>query len=118
MPGSRRSPKVAFRVPLARPVALVGNGVGMLVTNAGEIQTAQSYGKAKIFGISAEAGLDIVLGSHFAVRLVGQFTQIGFTFISPGGMLANNRDNDPTSLDVGGAADRTIGGAATLAVLS
>ena len=54
--------------------ALVGNGVGMLVTNAGEIQTAQSYGKAKIFGISAEAGLDIVLGSHFAVRLVGQFT--------------------------------------------
>jgi hypothetical protein len=111
------APRLAFRIPFAKPIALIGMGEGMLVTNAGEIQQATSYGKAKIIGFSGQAGLDIVLGNRFAVRLVGEFTQIGFTFISPGGSLANGRDGDPTSFDVGGAADKTLGGSATLAVL-
>ena len=72
--------------------------------------------RAKVFGGSGQAGLDIVLGNRFAIRLVGEFTQVGFAFTGTG-MLANGRDRDTATKDVGGASDRSIGGAATLAVL-
>jgi hypothetical protein len=42
--------------------------------------------------------------------------QFGFDFTG-NGELTYNRDNDPMTPDVGGAADRYFGGAATLAVL-
>jgi hypothetical protein len=57
-----------------------------------------------------------VLGKRFAVRAVGEFSQVGFAFTG-NGTEANNRDGDPTTKDVGGAADRVIGGALTFGVL-
>jgi hypothetical protein len=42
--------------------------------------------------------------------------QVGFSFQGVG-QLSNNLDGDPMSKDVGGLADRSIGGAATLAVM-
>jgi hypothetical protein len=41
---------------------------------------------------------------------------MGFAFTG-GAQMTNNRDGDPGSKDVGGAADRYIGGAFTFGVL-
>ncbi len=109
-------PGLAIRIPLFSAVALTFGGRGLIITDAGPIQAGTSYGRAKVFGAWAQGGLDIVLGNRFAIRLVGEFQQVGFAFTGTGDM-ARNRDNDPDTKDVGGASDRSIGGSATLAVL-
>ena len=109
-------PGASLRVPVAPTVALVAMGRAMLISDAGSIVTGMQYGQAKVFGFEGQAGLDIVLGDRFAIRLVAELAQVGYTFTGVG-TLANSRDNDPTTKDVGGATDRAIGGAATLAVL-
>lgn len=109
-------PGVSFRVPLFSALALTAGGRGLVITDAGPIQQPTSYGRAKVYGVYASGGLDIVLGNRFAIRLLAEFQQVGFAFTGTGDM-ARNRDNDPDTKDVGGAADRSIGGSATLAVL-
>lgn len=109
-------PGLSFRIPLAQVVALTFGGKALVIYDAGAIQNPESYGQAKVFGGQAEAGLDIVLGNRFAIRIVGELTQVGFAFTGTG-QLARARDRDPDTKDIGGAADRSIGGAATLAVL-
>jgi len=109
-------PGLTFRIPIIPQLALTLGGKALIITDAGPIQQPESYGRAKVFGGSGQAGLDIVLGNRFAIRLVGEFVQVGFAFTGTGA-LANNRDRDPQTKDVGGASDRSIGGAATLAVL-
>jgi hypothetical protein len=109
-------PGITFRIPIIPQLALTFGGKALIVIDAGPIQKPESYGRAKVFGGSGQAGLDIVLGNRFAIRLVGEFVQVGFAFTGTGA-LANNRDRDPLSKDVGGASDRSVGGAATLAVL-
>lgn len=111
------APHLSFRIPFGPVVALFAGGEGMLVMSAGSIQTAEEYGKAKIFGFDATAGLDIVIGNRFAIRFAGDFVQLGYSFVGTGGVKANSRDMDPSTLDVGGAADRAIGGSATIGVL-
>src|SRR5262249_37889069 len=97
-------------------VGLALGGRGMIITNAGPIQNLTSYGRAKVYGGEASASLDIVLGNHFALRFAGEFAQVGFQFLNVG-MLSNNLDGEPTTPDVGGLADRSISGSATLAVM-
>ena len=80
------------------------------------ITTQPQYGQATVWGAEAFVGVDFVFGKRFALQLKGEFAQVGFTFAGTGAQ-ANARDGDPTSKDVGGATDRSIGGAATLAVL-
>jgi hypothetical protein len=109
-------PGLMFRLPVTRMVALSFGGRGMLITNAGPIQTGASYGRAKVYGAQAVAAFDVMLGSRFAVRLAGEFTQVGFAFQGVG-QLSNGLDGDMTTQDVGGLADRSIGGSATLAVI-
>ncbi|MBA3394042.1 MAG: hypothetical protein H0T89_15450 [Deltaproteobacteria bacterium] len=111
------APGLGFRIPLGSVLAFVMYGEAMFISSAGPIQKADSYGKAKVFGAAGEAGFDVVLGNRFAMRFIGELTQIGYTFVGAGGAEANNRDGDPASRDVGGAADRSYGGTATLAVL-
>ena len=110
------SPLLGFRVPFTRNIAMIANAEALLVSDAGPIQEASSYGRAKIFGFDSQAGFDVVLGNRFAIRFVGEFSQIGFTFTG-GGELAKNRDMDPDTIDIGGASDRVFGGSATVAVL-
>jgi hypothetical protein len=105
-----------FRFPLAKAVAFVLGGRAVGVLDAGAIQQPDQYGQAKVFGVQAGGGLDIVFAKKFAVRLVGEFSQFGFAFVGNGAMT-NSRDNDPETKDIGGAADRSIGGAATFGVL-
>lgn len=108
-------PGLAVRVPVTGVLALTFGGKALVVFDAGPIQEPESYGRAKVFGAQGQAGIDVVLGGRFAVRLVGELVQIGFAFTGNGAM-SNARDQDPTTKDIGGAADRSIGGAATLAV--
>ncbi|MEO8703821.1 MAG: hypothetical protein ABI867_27470 [Kofleriaceae bacterium] len=110
------APTLGFRIPFTRSIAFVADGEAMLVRNAGPIQQSDSYGRAKVFGAGGQAGLDVVIGNRFAVKLVGEFSQVGFKFTG-GGDLSNNRDNNPDTIDIGGAADRSFGGSATLGVL-
>jgi len=111
------APLVALRVPLGTPVvALVAQNEVMLVRDAGRISDQDQYGRAKIFGIDAQAGLDITIKNRFAIRLMAEYAQIGFSFTG-GGDKARNRDLQPETIDIGGALDRSIGGVATLGVL-
>lgn len=109
-------PGLAIRIPLIKQLALTFGGRALIITDAGPVQQPTSYGRAKVFGAWAQGGLDIVLGNRFAIRLVGEFQQVGFAFTGTGDK-ARNRDNDPDTKDVGGMSDRSIGGSATLAVL-
>ncbi|HET9993301.1 MAG TPA: hypothetical protein VFQ65_32415 [Kofleriaceae bacterium] len=109
-------PGLEFRIPLIKQLALVFGGQAILLTSAGPIQGLDSYGQAKVTGGSGSAGFDIVLGNHLAISLRGEATQIGYAFTGNGAM-ANNRDMDPTTKDIGGAADRYLGVAATIAIL-
>lgn len=109
-------PLLGFRVPFVKQVALMGSAKALLITDAGPIQKLDNYGRAKVFGVTAQAGLDIVLGNRFAIRIVGEFAQIGFTFVG-NGFRTTSLDGEPDTKDIGGALDRSIGGAATLAVL-
>jgi len=109
-------PGLEFRIPLVERVALIFGGSAMLLTSAGPIQLADSYGQAKVTGGQGMGGIDIVITSRIAARITGEFTQVGFAFTGNGAQ-SNARDMDPTTKDVGGAADRYLGGALTLAVL-
>ncbi|MBA2538286.1 MAG: hypothetical protein H0V17_01515 [Deltaproteobacteria bacterium] len=110
------APMLGFRIPLGGSFALVSTNEVMLVQDAGRIADSDQYGRAKVFGFDAQAGFDIVLKNRFAIRVVAEYTQIGYVFTG-GGEKSRNRDGVATSIDIGGALDRTIGGIATLGVL-
>ena len=109
-------PGLAFRIPFIPQLAFAGAAKAHLIQSAGPIQKLDSYGRASVFGVTAQAGFDIVLGNRFAIRLVGEFAQFGFAFVG-NGFRTTSLDGDPDTKDIGGALDRSIGGAATLAVL-
>lgn len=110
------APGVDIRLPITRSLAFFAGGRGMLVTDAGPIQGLNSYGRAKVYGADAEAGVDIVISKRLAVRVAGEFTQLGYTFTG-NGALSRNQDMDDSQQDVGGLADRSIGGSVTLGVM-
>ena len=110
------APGVALRLPVTRAIALDAGGQFLVVTDAGPIGKLASYGRAKVFGFDAHAGLEVGIGSHLAVRVVGELIQYGYTFTGAG-MLSTGLDGDPATQDVGGLADRALGGSATLAVV-
>jgi len=109
-------PNITFRLPFTPAVALFAKGGSLLAMRTGSIQNPEQYGQAKVTSVEASAGLDITFAKKFAVRLTGEFGLYGFAFTGNGAM-ANGRDGDPTTPDVGGAADQYIGGAATFAVM-
>ena len=109
-------PGAEFRVPLVKSVAMVFGGRALLVSRTGSIQKPEEYGQAKVTGGEGTAGLDIVFGNRYALNLSGYFMQMGFVFTGNGAM-SNARDGDPSNKDVGGAADRYVGGAATFGIL-
>ncbi|HEX8112703.1 MAG TPA: hypothetical protein VF516_33460 [Kofleriaceae bacterium] len=107
-------PGAMFRVPVTRMVAFALGGRAMIITSAGPIQTVSSYGRARVYGAEGVIALDVVLGQHLGLRFSGEFSQIGYTFLGTGALT----DVDGNKMqDVGGLADRMIGGAATLTLL-
>ena len=110
-------PGLMFRLPVTRMVQFTLGGRGLIVTDAGPIVKATSYGRAKVYGAEGVAAVDIVLGSHVALRFSGEYVQIGYKFLGGTNTLANTLDGDPMHQDIGGLADRSFGGSGTLAVL-
>lgn len=105
-----------LRFPVARPVAVFAGGNGIFVTTTGAIQTASQYGQAKVTGVDVRAGVDIAIGRRMAIKAFAEFTQMGFAFTGTG-QMSNNRDGDPGTTDVFGAADRYLGGSLLFGVL-
>jgi hypothetical protein len=104
------SPGAWLRVPVTSSVAVFGGGDGLFIFDAGGIQKSTSYGPATVYGIEAGAGVDVALTPQIGLRFALEYSQIMFKFTAKGSTLANNRDGDPSSLDVNGATDRSIGG--------
>jgi hypothetical protein len=109
-------PGLEQRFPIIKQVALVLGGQALLVTDTGQIQQLYSYGQAKVTGGQGMAGIDIVIANRVALKIAGEYAQLGFKFTG-NGEQTYNRDLDPATADVGGASDKYIGGVATLAVL-
>ena len=109
-------PGIGLRIPFTPTIAFVLDARAFLVTDAGPIQLAAQYGQAKITGGEGRAGLDIVIHDRYAIQILGEFAAFGFAFTGNGAQT-NSRDGDPSSPDVGGAADRYFGGAVTFGVL-
>lgn len=107
-------PGLAFRVPIG-PVQLFGDARALLITDAGQIQLKSQYGASDISAFDFEAGLEIAISRAVAVKLAGDFVAVGYDFKGTGD-LSKNRDTDPTTQDVGGAAERYVGGAVSLAI--
>jgi hypothetical protein len=110
------APGLNARFPVASTVALGVQARGLLVLDAGAIQTKQEYGQATITGVEANGFIDILLGTRFAIKIAGDFALLGYSFTG-NGEQSNNRDMDPATKDVGGASDRYIGASVTMAVL-
>jgi hypothetical protein len=106
------APGLAIRIP-AGPVGVLLGGDGMLILDAGGISRPDQYGKAKVTGFNAYLGAEIPIGRQFAVRVTGEVSRVGYQFLAPYGPLASERDGDPTTGDIGGAADQSFGGSVT-----
>ncbi|HEX5058055.1 MAG TPA: hypothetical protein VFV99_01790 [Kofleriaceae bacterium] len=109
-------PGIEFRIPIIKQVALMFGGQLLLVTDTGQIQQLNQYGQAKVTSGQGMAGLDIVIANRVGVKLAAEMAQFGFAFTGNGDQTFN-RDKDPATPDVGGAADRYYGGSFTLGVL-
>jgi hypothetical protein len=107
-------PGAAFRLPLGGHVAVTLAGQGLLVTSAGPIQRADQYGAARVLGATASAGVELLVNERLVLRVAAEATQLSLAF-SGNGMLATNRDGDPSTVDVRGATDRYYGGVVTAA---
>jgi len=103
------------RFPVSPMVALFGGASGVFVTTTGNIQSREQYGQAKVTGVEATLGVDIALGRRYAIRAAADLAQMGFAFTGNGEM-ARNRDGDPSTKDIGGAADRFLGGSVLFGV--
>lgn len=109
-------PSLGIRIPFSPSFAFFANGGTLLMRKTGQIQSPEQYGQAKVTAGFGDVGFDIVIKQRYALRLAGEFTQIGFAFTGTGAQT-KSRDNDSSSPDVGGATDRYLGGSATLAVM-
>jgi hypothetical protein len=108
------APGAWLRVPVAPTVAVFGGADGLLIFEAGGIQTSTSYGPATVYGVEATAGVEIALARQIALRAGLEVSQIMFKFKPQGPTMANNRDGDQGTQDVNGATDRSIGGTVTV----
>jgi TolB-like protein len=109
-------PNLEFRLPLTPRLALSFGAGALLLTGAGPIQTQEQYGQATVTGVEGDLGFDIFFTQRIGMKLEFDAAQIGYKF-KGNGEMTNDRDGDPSTQDVGGAADRYFGGALTLVVL-
>jgi TolB-like protein len=109
-------PNLEFRLPLTPRLALSFGAGALLLTGAGPISTQEQYGQATVTGAEGDLGFDIFFTQRIGMKLEFDAAQIGYKF-KGNGEMTNDRDGDPSTQDVGGAADRYFGGALTLVVL-
>jgi len=109
-------PGLWLRLPLGSRFAISAGARALLFLDAGAIQETAEYGAAELTGVDAEAGLELLITRNILVHVSGAYTRIGYDFVG-NGTQTNNRDGDPVSQDIGGAADQYLGGSATIGVM-
>jgi len=102
-------PMLTFKYPVNDKVILGANLGVMLVLGTGQIQKADQYGAASVFGVEGELGGDYALTKNIFARAAFKFETIGFTFKGTGAKAMAN--------SVSGARDTYLGGAVTVGYL-
>ena len=110
------APGIAGRTPVTDTITAFAGLDGMLMLETGQIQDTASYGPATVYGVELAGGVDIAVARQIGLRIAFEYSQINFSFKNKG-TQSNNRDQDPTSQDVMGAVDRSIGLSATLGLV-
>jgi hypothetical protein len=112
------SPSAALHVPVIDSVAAFASAGGLVVFEAGGVAHNASYGPATVYGYEGAAGADIAITRQIGVRVALELSQILFKFTprATTPTMANNRDGDPSTQDIMGATDRSIGGTVTLGI--
>lgn len=103
-------PGLSFRMGATPKLFLFAEGRFLAVLETGEMQQPEQYGSAQVTGLDADVGFEYGIGEHYLVRAGARFTQFGYAFQGNGNMTDRNGDGE---LDVGGAADRYLGGYVT-----
>jgi hypothetical protein len=109
-------PGAGLRYPISPKLAVAGDARILVVTNTGEVQQMSQYGAATVLGFDFDAGADYTINKQWFVHAALKLTTIGFTF-KGNGMLSNDRDGDPTTIDVQGARDTYYGAIVTAGYL-
>jgi hypothetical protein len=102
-------PGVGLTYALGGKAALGADARFLLITDTGEMQAVDQYGASTVTGVDVSASFDYRVAAKMVVRATAGFATIGYAF-KGNGALTNNRDNDPTDIDVSGARDTYFGG--------
>ncbi len=86
----------------------LGGAKYLAVFGAGEIVTAGAYGAATVKGLDIDAGVEYAVTPRFGIKGGLRYLRMAFDFDGNGDM-STNLDGDPDQ-DVGGAADKYVGG--------
>lgn len=101
------NPGLALRIPFTKSFAFQVEGKFLAVLSAGDIQLEQEYGSGVVTGGDGDAFLELKLFEHFLLRGGAHITFIGYAFEGNG---AKTQRDATQGSDVGGAADRYLGG--------
>ncbi len=107
------APTITGRFGVAPNTALLASLAGWLVVDAGQITDLDQYGKSRVLGLTAMAGAEFAFSPRVNLSILFQYRRVSLDFDGVGAM-SNNLDGDPTTRDVTGAVDETVGVVATL----
>lgn len=110
------APGLGVRVPLGTRAAVEAGARGLIALDAGPISGLDQYGGGTVTGIDGEILLEVLITRSISLRTSFVYTAIGLDFEGAGD-LANARDGDPSTVDVGGALDRYAGGRVAIGAL-
>lgn len=97
-------PGLALRYPVSPKLAVEVDARAMLVTGVGQMQTPEQYGSAKVTGVDGGISIEYKLKPKVVLNIGARYMAIGYQF-NGDGMQTNARDDDPNTVDVGGALD-------------
>jgi hypothetical protein len=100
-------PGLGVRIPIAGPLSALVEGKFLAVLDTGEIQQPTQYGAATVTGFDGDAGLEYRIGQNFLARAGARLVLMGYAFKGTGTLTDRKQDGE---VDVGGAADRYLGG--------
>jgi hypothetical protein len=103
------APDVTARIAAAPNVSVFATLQIPLMLSSGPIQDPASYGPSTILAFDVRGGVQLALGSHYAVQMGLYVDQIKLKFVAKQGSMAAARE-------VTAATDRSFGLAATLGV--
>lgn len=100
------SPGAEFRYPLTGKIGLEASAYYLVVTKAGEIAQASSFGAGSTSGLEFDAAATYTVTGKISAKLGLRYAQIGMQFQGNGALA--DRDNDQMA-DVTSATDRYVG---------